>query len=241
MEKEDLVSKESDPNLGQSILKFDGEKRRQEQGSPPPSSDRQDLLSFPHQLYPPQSYHTQAPSRTLQVDFTDWKGRHIHVSEAGPEAPVLYTVDIHMRKPNMVFKTGETGSTFATIDFPTFSSKIKAHIHGHEITLHVKMGLRSGFKAGITYESPALQSACLTWRSKSCFKIFDFECLDEKSVPLAQFTPHNSWSVKKLGRLELFGTRASSGVGMDEVVVTGLALAYYTLISVTSINVAAAV
>jgi hypothetical protein len=149
---------------------------------------------------------------------------------------VLYTVDLHLRKPNMIFKSGSTENTIGTVGFPSLSSKIKTRVHDQDITLDVKMTFKTGFKREITYESPALQNSRLTWRSKSCFKVFDFECLDEMSVPLAKFTAHSSLTLTKAGRFDFFGSRASSGIVMDEVLVTGLALAYYTVIQTTVID-----
>jgi hypothetical protein len=137
----------------------------------------------------------------------------------------------------MIFKAGLTESTLATVVFRSLTPKIELRIHGETITLRVS----SVVKQKTTYESPALQNACLTWKSKSNFKVFDFECLDENSVSLAQFTANNSWSMTKVGRLEFFGTRANSGIVMDEIVVTGLALAKYTFMQSTAINTGAAV
>ena len=59
-------------------------------------------------------------------------------------------------------------------------------------------------------------------------KVFDFVCLQEE-VPVAQFTVNN-WGVTRIGKMNFFGDRASSGVAMDEIVTTGLALADFCLV-----------
>lgn len=90
----------------------------------------------------------------------------------------------------------------------------------------IKSGLR-GYKA--TFEpSVRLRNASLTWKSKSAWKCLDLECVDEENVPVAQFIANTSWSMSKVGRLEVFGPAASNSILLDEIAVTGIAMAYYT-------------
>lgn len=208
--------------------------RHQEPESPPPYTAGEENQS-PLQENPicsPQSDNAQEGTRTLKIDFTGWAQRHIQITEVGPEGSVLYSIDTHLLKPHMVFKRGLTEEVIATVDLPSFRWRIKTCVHGQDITLFmkVKMGLKTGIHQETTFESPALGSTTLTWRSHSYFRLFDFECLDEKSLPLAKCTPTASWNGKQGGQFDLYGTSASSGDAMDELVVTGLALAYYNLI-----------
>jgi hypothetical protein len=59
-------------------------------------------------------------------------------------------------------------------------------------------------------------------------KMFDFVCL-EGQIPVAQFTVNN-WGWTKIGKIDFFGDSTNSGVAMDEVVTTGLALAHFWLV-----------
>ena len=144
----------------------------------------------------------------------------------------------------MVFKSGLTNTVLGTVKYQVLSPTIKIHVHEHEVNLPVKMkigiGTLSGYHYEAKFESPALQNAHLTWRNQKSYTRIDFECLDDQSLPLAKFMSSTSWNLKKGGRLELYGTQASSRAVMDEIVVTGLALVYYTMIQITT-NTAAAI
>ena len=56
---------------------------------------------------------------------------------------------------------------------------------------------------------------------------YDLVCLDEQRMPLARFSTSRDWSTVKVGTLEVLEERMLAPDAMDEIIVTGLALAHY--------------
>ena len=129
----------------------------------------------------------------------------------------------------MTFKAAEGDAVLGTATVRTWKPHIDFEIHGQAFSLNHKWVS----KKELSHTSPTLTG---TWRSKNYFRAFDFECFDENSMTLARFLA-SGWSVKKVGRIELFGD-ASSGVLMDEIVITGLAIAQYALTYTTAVAAA---
>ncbi|KAL3480528.1 hypothetical protein BJX99DRAFT_220350 [Aspergillus californicus] len=176
--------------------------------------------------YPPQSYHTRSVSRSIHIDFSGWTQKPVHVTEGGPSGAVIYTLHLTSRNPQIKFVTAKgSPATFATVGFQDPSSELDIQVYNHRITMDVKTRLK---KEG-TYRSPSLENAPLTWKSRST-KLVDFELRDGNGIPLAQFNPHPSWSLRRAGRLDLFGPSVSDGRLMEEIMVTAFALVHSTTI-----------
>lgn len=167
----------------------------------------------------------------MQVSYTDWKCKNVQVTDIDSPT-ILYTIDLKMRKPHLVFKSAGDEAVFGTAIFHAFKSKIDIEIHGRTLELKLK-GI---FSTEYTYVSPAFQNATMTWVSHSGFKTFDYVCLDERLLPVARFTA-NAWSRNKLGKVELLGSDAGSRAAKEELVVTGLTLAYNMLSAATALAV----
>ncbi|RDW74276.1 uncharacterized protein DSM5745_06938 [Aspergillus mulundensis] len=185
-----------------------------------PYANLQDMAQDP---YPPQSYHTRKPSRSIHIDLTGWEQKAIPITEGGPGGAVLYTADLTRSTSQMRFFAGQSQTTLATVNAQAPNSRIAVNMHGHNITMHITTRLRKEAK----YGSPSLQNAPMTWKSQS-MKVVDFELRDGNAIPLAQFNPHPSWSRREAGRLDLFGPSVSSGRLMEEIVVTAVALVHST-------------
>lgn len=56
----------------------------------------------------------------------------------------------------------------------------------------------------------------------------DFVCVDGDGVKVAKFK-YGLWHTKKCGIMEMLGPKICSEEALDEVVITGLAILYYTL------------
>ncbi|KAL4924264.1 uncharacterized protein BDV17DRAFT_220150 [Aspergillus undulatus] len=171
--------------------------------------------------YPPQSYHTRQPSRSIYIDFTGWTQSHVHVREGGPRGAVIYTLDLTSRDLQMKFFAAGSRTTLASVK--ASSPDLEATIRGHRISMYIWTRLKKEAK----FNSPSLQGASLTWKSRS-MKVVDFELRDVNSIPLSQFHPHPSWSRRKAGRLDLFGPSVSNGQLMEEIMVTAFALVHST-------------
>ncbi|KAL4865775.1 hypothetical protein BDV12DRAFT_145945 [Aspergillus spectabilis] len=223
------------PFLGAMTASQDNERSPQSPQSPlsqlsqlsPP--DEGPLAPYPRiedmetqDLYPPQSYYTRPPSRSVHIDFTGWSQKRLQVTEGGPGGAIIYTVDLTTRNRQMqVFSVEEPHTSFATAILQPTSSIIQLSIHEHNVTMDVKTRL----KKEAMFESPSLENAPLIWKSRS-MKMVDFELRDANGIPLAQFNPHPSWSRRKAGRLDLFGPSVSTGQLMEEIIVTAFALVH---------------
>ncbi|RAL05399.1 uncharacterized protein BO80DRAFT_421446 [Aspergillus ibericus CBS 121593] len=163
-----------------------------------------------------------ATTRTFNVDFTSWTGKHLQVTESDAQNTLVYAADLNFRKPQMVFQATGSARLPATVTFHTFSRTIDIDINGY----HIPFKPRGSFKYQVPFASPALGKV-LTWRNPYSMRPWELECRDEQNTLIARFIPSNSWSCTKAGRLEL--GPLESGPSTDEVVVTGLALAYYLI------------
>lgn len=191
---------------------------------PPKTSDTQPnrpdhASGFPE--YPAQAHHTQAPARTLHIDYGNCKATRIDITDSDEQKP-LYNIKLKMTKPQMTFESASTRTPIATVIFHTLHSRIDTIIHDSLITMTTHLS----FKSVYTYASPALQGATLSWKSRNT--TFDLECVDEKGVVVARFH-FSRLSMKKAGRLELVDVRVcdDGNVLLEELMVTGLAFAYY--------------
>jgi len=198
----------------QSLQQYNGEKL--DPTLLPPYTSESQHLAQSSSKYPPQPYHAQSPSRTLQVEYPSWKSSGVSVIDSGTGTTVLSTTGMRIRKPHMTFTSPE--GELGTATFHTFSPKIDFQVRGQSFTVNYKWAA----KRELRHASPSFNGQ---WKSRSYFHAFDFECLDENSMPLARFSS-KSWALKKVGAIELFG-KASSGPVMDEILVTGLAIAEY--------------
>lgn len=171
--------------------------------------------------YPPQSY-TQAPTRSIHVDFTGWPQRVLGITEGSPSGVVIYRLDLTQNRHMKFCSAGASSTPLATAT-SRGSSSLDVAINGQRIAVDIKTRLR---KEG-QYRSQSLHNGPLIWKSRS-MKVVDFELRDGNGTLLAQFNPHPSWSRRKAGRLDLFGPSVSSGRPMEEIMVTGLSLVHST-------------
>lgn len=166
---------------------------------------------------------TIAQTRTLQVEFDNWKWRKATVSDLHEKAE-LYRVEFHVRKPQIIVQpTSQNDPTIKTIGEVTFhclSSRIDIVLNGRDIEL----SSRGFWKDGYTYASPALDGARMTWQSRCRGGYFDLVCLNEAAMAVARAVLALG-SVKKVATIEIMGGEAMiEGRGMDEMVLTGLAI-----------------
>ncbi|PYI28974.1 beta-lactamase/transpeptidase-like protein [Aspergillus indologenus CBS 114.80] len=165
-------------------------------------------------------------TRSLTVDFTSWTGKHLEVTEGLPnQRTLVYAADLNFRKPHMIFQATGSARLPATVTFHSFSRSIDVSVNGHQIAFKPH-GL---FKYEASFQSPALNGRVLTWKNPKYMNPAYLECRDEHGAVVATFIPNRGWRMTKAGRLEL-DLRLPSGPVTDEVVVTGLALAYYIIV-----------
>lgn len=168
-------------------------------------------------------FQTDTPTRTMKVQYENWKERTVTVVEPDSTTPT-YTIAVRtIRKPHMTFRNA-LGQEVGTANFHTLSSDIDTVVGKHELT----MKMNSWRKGNYTYTSPAFAKSIITWESpNTTWRYYDLVCLDEQKMPLARFTTSTDWSTVKVGTLEILGERMATQEAMDEIAVTGLALAQY--------------
>lgn len=186
--------------------------------------------------YPPQPHHLQAITRTLHVYYENWKMSSVRILDSD-NATEIYNAESHMRKPNLIVKIAATGATLGTATFHLTTSRIDTQVRDTPIALQT-WGILG--RKGHRFPSAALGGAFLRWKYDKHMSL-DLFCVDEHDVVVARFHFSN-WSLSKCGRLELVGPLASGNDGggvMEEVLVTGLAMAQYVLTTATTVFVAA--
>ncbi|KAL8745785.1 MAG: hypothetical protein Q9190_002120 [Brigantiaea leucoxantha] len=190
------------------------------------SSTQHVLPGSSFQAYPIQPHHTPVPLRTLRTRYTSWKCTGFQVSE-GNESMPLYDVKIKwFSKPTMAFKSGDGVTTIGTANFHALSSKIDITIGDDKSTI-TSQGLLS---CQYHFPSSAGAGSALTWRARKSAS--EFLCMDEAGIQIARYKYSSSGNGG--GTIEIFGERATSGRGLDELVISGVALRHAVMIAATS-------
>lgn len=87
--------------------------------------------------------------------------------------------------------------------------------------------MNSWRKGNYIYTSPAFAKSTITWESSNTtWGYYDLVSLDEQKMPLARFSTSRDWSTVKVGTLETLCERMATPEAVDEIAVTGLALAH---------------
>ena len=160
--------------------------------------------------------------RLLHVYYDDWKMKSIRVLDSD-KTTLLYSIDLKSRKPHMRIHSGSSNSQIGEINFHLLGTRIEGTLDSRDISLTPQ-----GFTKKIyDYTSSTFPNTTLSWKPQSKWSNpLNLVLLDANAMPVARFMPVN-WSKKKAGKLELLGSSAVTGPMMDEVVVTGLAVAQY--------------
>ena len=160
------------------------------------------------------------PSRTLEVRYQKMLSRSIEVCDTNSTTP-LYTIKTGAFKPHMIFKSTDD-RTIATIAHHNLSAKIDITMRGQTTLLKQEWK----WKESHVYKSPT-SSAPRTWKSDKLTSM-DMVCLDERGIALARWQ-FAKWSITKLGTIEVVGDAVAGGELLDELVVTGVTVAYFRL------------
>ncbi|KAL8952132.1 MAG: hypothetical protein Q9222_001944 [Ikaeria aurantiellina] len=181
-----------------------------------------------------QSLMTKPP--TIQVDYS-WRKWHTRVFSDDDPSRTLFIVKYQMIKaPHLIVKTPDCKEIIGTGTLHPISINAKYEVHGRK----GQMKALKRWKTSYTHLSHAYASdpdaglATMTWTSDSDFKTWDFICLDEEQMPVAKFSA-NLWSLKRIGKIEFLGPKAHSQAAQEEIVVTGLTLAYTMILRTTSL------
>ena len=185
--------------------------------SPPPYSD----VDYVASTIAPKTEDAPA-HRILHVYHQGLTLRDGHILDANKRTE-LYTIKVNHGQwftstPRTMTIATSTDTTIGTVCFDTKSSNIDLTVHNQPISLVRSGSLLSG---GHDFRSQATGSS-YKWQLDGKANIGDMVCLNEGNQLVARFYINNT-AVKKEGKFEL-GPRVT-GVLMDEIVVSGLAIA----------------
>ena len=173
---------------------------------------------------------------TLKVDYT-WKKWHARISSTTSPNEPIYIVNYQCLKcPNIIVKSATSNEVIGTGTLNPVSINAHFTLHGRKSILKALKRWKTEY-THLSYafaSTPGSSPATMTWTSTSNFKTWDFICLDEQQTPVAKFSA-NFWSFTKIGKIEFLGPNAGSEAVRDEIVVTGLTLAYCMVLRTTNL------
>lgn len=162
-------------------------------------------------------------TRAVRFCCKSWKSKALQIFDSETNA-LLYTVDTKLRKPHLIFQSGDGGSEFGSATFHLLTTKIDVTVNGQPIELKTKKILATSY----SYTSPAFGNNVLTWKSGSKWSTLDFVLLDEKAEPIARCTDPN-WKLDYSGNIEFIESKINSEDVRKEIIVTGFALIYLAI------------
>ncbi|EED14686.1 conserved hypothetical protein [Talaromyces stipitatus ATCC 10500] len=201
-------------------------------GPPPPAYSTVDAQdeTMNTSKYPPQSYHQQAPTLTLQTENTKFLGQAMRIYDLSNPFQNIYEIKIKTLGMDLYFYrpgANQKGQEFATVKFHKLSLKMDITLPD---TPMFTLKCKQGWNYKVSYPSPSFQGEMVSWKTNYHFKTMDFELRDAKGIMLARLKASN-WNWKKTSQIEIFGGHVSGNQKlMDEIVVTGFGLLEYVIV-----------
>ncbi|KAI4230679.1 MAG: hypothetical protein L6R40_007977 [Gallowayella cf. fulva] len=168
---------------------------------------------------------------TLQVEFT-WRKWNAYISN--PSDPIYIVNYQCIKSPHLTIKSVNSDETIGTGTLHPISINAKFQVHGRNGTLKALKRWKTSYTHLSYAYSDSSDPVTMTWTSESGFKTWDFICLDDQQMPVAKFSA-NWWTLKKVGKIEFLGPKATSTAVREEIVVTGLTLLYCMLLRMNSL------
>ncbi|KAJ6021764.1 hypothetical protein N7540_007268 [Penicillium herquei] len=173
-----------------------------------------------------QSSETTKQHVTLQIDFK-WGKFTSRISDTQNTEVPLYMVKYKIfSQKQLVYLSGATQDVIGTGSIHMINIDADYECHGRKDTLVAQKRLSTIY----THRSGVLKNydntpVVLTWTGDIGLTKWDFVCVDEQQMPVAKFSA-NLWGIKKLGKIQLMGQAAYDESLRDEMVITGMTLAY---------------
>lgn len=152
---------------------------------------------------------------------------HRNTQILGPDkTTVLYTVKMNSggllsSKPHVTVCKGNTGIVVGTATFHSFSRDVEMVIHNNPVALSASGILSNAGEWTSLATTTDGRSMRFKWKMDGLFNGGDMICLDQQDKVCAKFE-NSMWALQKDGKFEV--GPFVSGVLMDEVIVTGLAM-----------------
>lgn len=182
-----------------------------------------------------QAPETNDQHATLRIDFKWGKFKSLVSDINKPDEP-LYIIKYKLFSPKqIIYKSDSTNDVIGTSSIHMVSIDADYECRGRRDTLVAQKRFktlythRSGF-----LKNPQGQPAVMTWTGDVGASKWDFVCTDEQQMPVAKFTA-NLWGVKKIGKIELMGPSSHEEGVRDEMLITGMTLAYCMVVRTSNI------
>lgn len=173
----------------------------------------------------PPSYDTPAnlPPPPLLLHVYHSGVTHHNIQILGPDkTTILYTVEQHsLRKPHLTVYKADTGIVVGTVTFRSISRTIQIVLHNNPIALTAKGIFTSAYGWTSLATTAAGTPMRFTWKSVHNLAGGDLICLDQQGYACSKYNA-SSFALTKAGKFEI--GPSVTGILMDEVIVTGLAM-----------------
>ena len=195
----------------------------QPQYSQPPQYSAQPQPLPGYATSPDPSYgQPAASSRLLHIYREGFTQRHVRIVDSDKQTP-LYNIDMNSgglfsSKPHVKINAA-TGNQVGTITFHMMSSDMDLTIHNQSMLLK-----KAGFLSSAHEFNSVATGGSFKWKKDGFFSGGDMLCLDQREQMVARFQ-HSGWAMKKEGKFEL--SPGVSGILMDEIVTSGVAMVEY--------------
>ncbi|KAL8870570.1 MAG: hypothetical protein Q9174_003418 [Haloplaca sp. 1 TL-2023] len=165
----------------------------------------------------PPSSSTQPSSHLMHVMYEGWSMNRARILSTD-KSQILYRLEFHTRKPNIVISDSTTGVTLGTVTYHGLKSRMDTTVLGNDIPLTSKGIMHCKYH----FTSAAIGDGKVFWWHIKNWKM-DLECRDESGEAVAQFR-FSAWNTKKAGTLELWGEGMENPGLKSEILVTGVGL-----------------
>lgn len=160
----------------------------------------------------------------LRLDF-QWRKFRTYISDETRRETPRYTLHYKLLAPQLRFRNNANNEIIGNGLLHYFSIDADYDLYGRQDT----MVAQKRWSVVYSFRSMALstdgQPVTLNWVSESGFKRWDFVCVDPDQLPLARVTA-NTFGLKHLATIEFTGPVANSQLFQEEIMVTGVTLAY---------------
>ncbi|KAJ5171971.1 hypothetical protein N7492_004564 [Penicillium capsulatum] len=181
----------------------------------------------------PSTAQPSTPPR-LRLDF-QWRKWRTYISNENEKDKPRYTLHYKLLAPQLRFRNNVNNEIIGNGILHFFSIDADWDLYGRQDI----MVAQKRWKCIYSFRSMALstdgQPVTLNWVSESGFKTWDFVCVDPNQMPLARFTA-NTFGLKHLATIEFTGPVANSQLFQEEIMVTGVTLAYCAAVRFSSLS-----
>jgi hypothetical protein len=177
----------------------------------------------------PQPKPSSSDGLILHVDFKWSKFRSIISEENGQNRTPRYIQHFRPSKPQLRFNSADDSTQIGSGAYSQISISGDCMVNGRAIELKPLKRWKTKYNfLSHAFAPPSAPDTLvpITWTADSGLKTWDFVCLDENQLPIAQFSA-NWWALKAVGKFRFERSAETlTDYQRDEVVITGLTLMY---------------